>query len=132
MEIGTVIKVFLSETKPPKEKRLIIIGESFDKLLLATVFINSEININVFRTQELRDLNVLLEAQHRNYLRHDSYVDCSKIFVRNKETISTIITNDPSRILGTITQEDYLLLRNKIKTAKTISAAKKKEFGLFL
>ena len=52
--IGTVIKAFLANTNPPKEKRFIIVGESYDHLFLACVFINSEINENVFRTETLK------------------------------------------------------------------------------
>jgi hypothetical protein len=129
---GTVIKVFLTETKPPKEKRLIVVGESFDKLLFATVFINSELNLNVFHSPELQSLNVRLEAAGRNYLSHDSYVDCSKITARRKTDIEQIIAKDPARLLGRLSQADYQLLRNVIKAARTISPAKKKEFGLFL
>jgi hypothetical protein len=57
--IGTVIKVFLTETKPPKEKRLIVIGESFDKLLLATVFdgtvwiVSESVSVHLFVRNEL-------------------------------------------------------------------------------
>lgn len=132
LAVGTVIKVFLTETKPPKEKRLIIIGERFDCLYFATVFINSEINLNVFHSAELQSLNVFFEATGRSYLKHDSYVDCSKITSRKKSDIENIIAADPGRILGEISADDYKILRQTIKNARTISPAKKKEFGLFL
>jgi hypothetical protein len=44
LKIGSVIKVFVDDTKPPKEKRLVLVGISFDKVFYASIFLNSEVN----------------------------------------------------------------------------------------
>lgn len=54
LKIGSVIRVYVQDTIPPKEKRFILVGQSYDKLIFATIFINSEINPNVFLTQILK------------------------------------------------------------------------------
>ena len=75
LKIGSVIRLYLGDTNPPKQKRFILVGQSYDKLLFAAIFINSEINPNIFPTQELKDLNLKLLASERDYLDHDSYAD---------------------------------------------------------
>ncbi len=45
LEVGSVLKLYVTDTKPPKEKRFIIVGKNIDGLCLATV--NSEINENI-------------------------------------------------------------------------------------
>ncbi|ACU05352.1 hypothetical protein Phep_3157 [Pedobacter heparinus DSM 2366] len=75
LKIGSVIRVMVNDTNPPKEKRFILVGQSYDKLIFATIFINSEINPNIFPTQELRDLNLELLADSRSYLSHDSFAE---------------------------------------------------------
>ncbi|MFZ4525425.1 MAG: hypothetical protein ACOYOE_07735 [Chlorobium sp.] len=61
LEVGSVLKLYVKDTKPPKEKRFIIVGKNIDGLCLATVYINSEINekinyspdpISLFRQRE--------------------------------------------------------------------------------
>ncbi len=47
LEVGSVLKLYVKDTKPPKEKRFIIAGKNIDGLCLATVYINSEINENI-------------------------------------------------------------------------------------
>ena len=91
LKIGSVIRVYVKDTDPPKEKRFILVGQSYNKLLFAAIFINSDINPNVFPTQELKDLNFLLLAKERSYLDHDSYADCSNIQKRNADWLFDII-----------------------------------------
>lgn len=39
LKIGSVIRVYVKDTDPPKEKRFILVGQSYDNLLFATIFI---------------------------------------------------------------------------------------------
>ena len=54
LKIGSGIRVYVQDTKPPKEKRFILVGQSYDKLIFATIFINSDLNPNIFSTQDIR------------------------------------------------------------------------------
>lgn len=132
LKIGSVIRVYVQDTIPPKEKRLILVGRSYDRLLFATIFINSEINPNVFFTQDIKDLNLELKTSGRPYLDHDSYADCSNIKKRNADWLLKAISNDPSRVIGEVSAEDLERIRMKIKSARTITPALKKTFGLYL
>lgn len=132
LKIGSVIRVFVQDTNPPKEKRLILIGQSHDKLMFASIYINSEINPNVFHNEELKRLNMELIAADREYLDHDSYADCSMIVKRNADWLLHLIKGDPSKIIGELSAEDLKEISSRIKSARTITAADKKTFGLFL
>jgi len=132
LKIGSVIRVYVKDTDPPKEKRFILVGQSYDNLLFATIFINSDINPNVFHTQELKDLNFQLLAMERPYIDHDSYADCSNIQKRNTNWLFDIIGEDPTRVIGEVSESDMTEIRARIKSARTITPAIKKTFGLFL
>ena len=41
LEIGTVLKLYVADITPPKEKRFIIVGITKDCLHIAYIFINS-------------------------------------------------------------------------------------------
>jgi hypothetical protein len=132
LKIGSVIRVFVDDTNPPKEKRLVLVGISYDQIFYASIFLNSEVNANIFSTTALKNLNIALKAEDRTYLDHDSFADCSQIQKRKVDWLLKIISNDPSKVLGELSKEDLKLLQDKIKLALTISPAIKKTFGLFL
>ena len=132
LKIGSVIRLYVGDTNPPKQKRFILVGQSYDKLLFAAIFINSEINPNIFPTQELKDLNLKLLASERDYLDHDSYADCSNMQKRSADWLLKIIRKDPYRVIGEVSDADMKEIRARIKSARTIAPAVKKTFGLFL
>lgn len=132
IQVGSVIKVYVTDTDPPKEKRLILVGASWDKLHFATVFINTAINPNIFTTQELINLNYEIVAEGCDFLDYDCFVDCSKLKSRTAEWLQGILNNDPSRLLGTVSENDMKEIRDRIKSASTISKNEKRNFGLSL
>ncbi|TDQ11733.1 hypothetical protein [Pedobacter metabolipauper] len=132
VEIGSVIKVFVTDTTPPKEKRLILVGASYDHLHFASVFINSEINPNIFHTQELVDLNYEMLAVKCEFLDDDSFANCSAIKSRTTAWLHQMVMENPSRVLGVVSKEDMTEIKKRIKSARTITPATKKTFGLFL
>ncbi len=132
LKAGCVIKCFVNDTNPPKEKRFIVMGVSYDKIALGTVYINTHINPNVFPTEELKQLHIPLESDNRDYLDHDSFVDCSKLYEKKLSEIKLIIEADVDSYLGELSPEDYKIIRDKIKISKNISVHVKKKFGLFL
>lgn len=128
---GAVILVFATDTTPHKEKRLIVVGEAFDHITFACIYINSELNLNVFPTQELHDLNPRFTAEERDYLDHDSHGDCTRLHSYNKADLLLILRNDPSRLLGNLSDDDFIQVKKLISSARTINASLKKTYGLF-
>ena len=129
---GVVIKAFVPNTNPPKEKRFVLVGEKYDKLVFATVFINTEINANIFKDADTRQLHLPFDDADREYLDHPSFVDCSQLIFRDKSWLEKILAEDNTRLIGEVNQEDFSLIKKTIKSAKTISISHKKNFGLFL
>lgn len=132
LKIGVVILTYVLDTNPPKEKRLIVVGESYDHVSVATIYINSELNINVFPTRELQDLNPEFTAEGRDYLNHNSHVDCSNLHILKKDFLLNILQTEPKRMLGDVSDDDLKQIRSLIKSAKTIKPSLKKTYGLFL
>jgi hypothetical protein len=130
VQVGSIIRVFVKDTTPPKIKRFIVIGFSDDKVLLGTVFINSEINPNIFRTSELRSLHVPLDAAIHDFIDHDCFVDCSSIKERSFEEIKQLLSNDPECLKGFAPETTMELIINTVKSAITISPSQKRKFGL--
>lgn len=128
---GAVIQVFAIDTTPAKEKRLIVVGEAFDHISFACIYINSELNLNVFPTQELHDLNPKFIADERDYLEHDSHVDCTSLHTYKKSDLLLILKNDPTRLLGNLSDDDFIQVKKLISSARTIKASLKKTYGLF-
>lgn len=132
LKVGSVFRIFDNTTKPPKIKRFIVVGLSQDNVMFATVFINTEINPNMFPTPELQALHLPLDINGRPYLDHSSYVDCSQIFEKKVEEVKSAYENDMQSHLGDLATEDLKAVKGIIKNTRTISVKKKKEYGLFL
>lgn len=132
VKIGSVIKAYVTDTNPPKEKRLVLVGVSFDKLHFASIFINTEINPKIFTSQELINLNYELNAEECDFLDYNSFADCSNLKSRSVSWLHDIVSADPSRILGSVSSDDLKEIRNRIKLAPTISKNNKRDFGLSL
>jgi hypothetical protein len=79
LKIGAVLKYHVPFTIPPKTKRIVIVGFDNQKVALASVLINTEINPNKFSTPESRNLHLELDSEGRTYLDHTSFIDCSQI-----------------------------------------------------
>jgi hypothetical protein len=67
LEKGTVLRMFIDDTDPPKIKRFIVLGLHENKIALGTLFINSEINKNINYSTELQSLQDKLESQNNTF-----------------------------------------------------------------
>ena len=130
LKVGSVLRYYKTNTIPPKLKRAVVVGFDNDKILFASVFINSEINPNMFPTQRLRDLHLPFEATGRNYLDHDSFVDCSQIHVEDAQIVKTLMIDDMSVHIGDLSDADCEKIVDTLRTAHTIPTAVKRKYGL--
>lgn len=131
LEVGMVLRLFVTDTNPPKEKRFIIVGKSADGICLATVYINSEINERVNWSQELKDQHLRLEKEGREYLTKSSYVNCSEFTVRTISLIEAAVRARPEAVIGDVSPEDWELIKQKIIDSPTIKGKHKKAYGFY-
>lgn len=92
------------------------------------MFINSEVNSNIYSQDEIRDFHLLLEKKGRNYLDHDSFVDCSEAFEMDVDSILSALKNNFQKtFIGTAAPSDLTQIQTKVgQSEKTIRRLKKK------
>jgi hypothetical protein len=128
---GAVLKTFVKDTHPPKEKYFIFIGFSADKIAVATIYINSEINPVIFKTEELKKFHLQLKASDYNFLQYDSFADCTQIHEKTYSDLIALLQRTPAAHVGSLTEIDHQQVRLHIKATRLISVTVKKKFGLF-
>lgn len=128
---GTVLKLFVSETNPPKLKRFVVIGCSQDEVQLATVYINSQINKRISYSIELECLHFQVISKGRSWLDHDSWIDCSDLIIRETKEILSAVRQRPEAIIGKLSTEDFAGVIRLLKTSRKIKGKTKKRFGLY-
>ncbi len=130
--VGTVLRAFVPSTHPPKEKRFVVVGFKDDEIHLAAVLINSKINFKVNFNDELIAHQIPLNLQGREYLTHDSYVDCSEIFSINIQAVNEKIEDGPESVIkGHMSKNDLHRVINTLVNSDLIKGKLKKKFGLF-
>lgn len=126
-DTGTVLKLFVQDTTPPKVKYCVIVGTCSSEI--ATVFINSELRPGQLPTN-LQSLQFPITTDDLPVLKYDSFADCSEIAERSKGTLNSILQKEPGRKVGTLPKKKTEELVRLVRIAKTISIADKKKFGL--
>jgi hypothetical protein len=121
----------VADTRPPKIKRFIIVGASTDSLTLASVYINTELNIKVNYNLDLQCQHIELGIEGRAYLDHKSFVDCSKLKIIDCSELAEIIQNRPSVIIGSVSDDDLDLIKTQIIHSSTIKGKIKKRYGFY-
>ncbi len=130
IKIGAVLRYIATDVVPePKLKMRLIVGFSNDKLLVATIFINTEINPNKFPSQELRDLHLVVTQNQYKFLDYDSFLDCSQFKEVPYEYLANLLTDNPACVIGEIQHSDWEKIRETIKNAPTLTSKEKKKFG---
>jgi len=127
---GAVFRVHVNTTNPPKIKRIVVLSINQGNALVGHLFINSDINLFHLDTDELRNLQIFLESQTRDYLSHDSYLDCAQLYSLPLGELQALYAADPSILLGHLPETDLANAIEKVVNARTISNKIKRQCGL--
>lgn len=130
LKIGSVIRCKVRDTNPPKIKIFIVVGFTKDDVALGTVYINTELNNFIKRDHRLLSAQVKLDSNGREYLKHECFVDCSKIFKRSVAEVKSIIENDIEALAGELSPHDLITINRILQSTKTIAPAMKRLFGI--
>jgi hypothetical protein len=118
---GAVLRLYSTDINNRKIKRLIIIGFA-DQGELGKIYINSNPQSDHSQIQ--------LGASSRDYLEHDSYVDCSRIYEDDRNVLLEMIKADLSCCIGQVSSADMERIESFLKAARTIPLKQKRRFGL--
>lgn len=127
IELGKTLLIEIPDFNISYKKYLIIVATS--NSYIAGVVINTEINLNFAWSEEVKKLHLPIKQQEHPFLKYDSFVDCSKLHKRLITEICNAIKENPSMVIGNVTESLLRTLQITITHAKTISVKDKKEFG---
>lgn len=126
---GVVLRTLVADTKPPKIKRWVVVAVSADALLLGLVYLNSEINPNIFPAQD-RHLHIRLTPDARGLVDKGCYADCSTLHQMPLAKAEALLTTDAGCLLGDLTGAELGLFQQTIAGSRRLSRAEKQRFGL--
>ena len=130
IEIGTVIRSFVDDTKPPKFKYWVVVGMSGDDVDLATVYVNTFPNQFILRSPVLANAQYPLRPDSRRIFKHDCYADCSTIKRKNAEAIQSLLESVEDCVCGVLYPEEVDGMLKLMRETPNISDRDKKRFGL--
>lgn len=96
---------------------------------LPAVLINSKINKNIYRTDDLQSLHLKIDKKNHPFLDYDSFVNCSEIKELIKEDVIVAIEKNPNIVLGTVSASLSQQIQHKITNATTIEKSIKRKYG---
>lgn len=131
VKVGSVLKLKVKDTNPPKVKIFIIIGQNIEEFSLATLYINTDINFNINFSQELINLQIPISKNDYCFLDHDSFVDCSKLMFKERSEIERILSQRPDAFIDELDEEQISFFKEIIKKSTTIKGKIKKRYGFY-
>lgn len=116
---GKVLYLWTNFTDPPKEKYLLIACPHERPLLFV---INSQISAFIQRRPDLLRCQVSLSAANYEFLRHDSYINCSQVVDDfSLDDIVGQVMADFNRLKVDLNESDKLAVHSAVSAARTIS-----------
>lgn len=121
---GRVLYLRCDFTNPPKEKYIVVVAPEDPPLIL---IVNSNVAAFINAQPDLKNCQVTLRAADYDFLRHDSFLDCSKTFdSMSRDEIVGQLVADFSRIKGELSVAARGKVLGAVRQARTISAAHKR------
>ena len=130
LQVGTVLRMYVTDTNPPKTKFFVVIGYSEDKIALGVVYINTEINPNVFPTEELKRLHIPLTPDERGLVETNCHIDCSKIYEKPVEHINELVAANPEYVRGQLNERETGMILATVFSARTVPRVVKRKFDI--
>jgi hypothetical protein len=123
---GSIIYCYAEIAK--KNKRILIIGITNDKYYAGVLLFNTDKYF--IYNKYLSSLQIHFSADQREYLDHDSYLDCSHIHeIENQKLFDTLV-NNPKNFLGSMEKQDFDNVCTTVANAKTMSKKFIVKYGL--
>ena len=120
---GDVLKLFFQTTTPPKWKRCVVACLEPNPVLL---LINTNVNPFVNDTPELKACQVLIDCASHQFMRSESWIDCSQLFGYPRNWIEAAVAGEPRQHLGRISDVVRRDIMNCVHNTPLLSERKKR------
>ena len=125
VKVGAVLKTFSNHTKPPKEKRCIIVGIKGNSV--GVVYINTENNA----PSKLKSYQKPISKKgNESILEWDSFIDCANLYEEDLEDLKRKIEDNANAHLGDISTSDLSGIITLVKGSPKIDDKTLEKFGL--
>lgn len=131
VSIGDVLFLFVEDTNPPKHKYFFVLGLTDNQVSIASFYVNTDINLNINDNPVLVKYNIEINPSDYPFLRHKSYVDCTKLVERDKKEFDDIVRNRPEAVVYRLNDIQLQHFRSIIKEVPTIKGKTIKKFGFY-
>lgn len=128
VEPGMVIRIYDEEAG--KEKWHLVVGVSDDRVMLASLRLNSEVNGNVFRTDEDKAMNYKLRRKKNTFLGHTSHVNCKVLIEKQLSLFQDHIDNNPDEMKGFVHRNDFDAISGIMATSDLITGKQVRKYNL--
>ena len=127
IDIGKALLIKIPDFNVNYPKYCVVVA--LNNYNIAGVIINTEINSNIFKTDDLRKLHLPILQRDHPFLKYDSFVDCSQLIKWKIEYIIEVISKKPEIVVGNVTDDLLKKIHLTITFADTITSKEKKNFG---
>lgn len=130
---ANIFKFYNNQTNPPKIKFIALIAsQSIDgNDLFAYLFINTGINTNIYgKIPGSLILHKLILKSDYNFLDHDSYIDCNKIYEVSRIDLHSRLEQNIGTYSGCLNDNDFADVINNVKQSTFIKTEIKKTYNL--
>jgi hypothetical protein len=117
-----IIVISVPQFNVPYDKMMVLITSSKDNEYMGCVSINTN--------PSPQENHVVLSATDHEFLQYDSHMSCSTITPISANYIKQILTEDPNRIKGEITDQQHMEIIQKLKASKGVTPMLKQQFNL--
>jgi predicted HTH domain antitoxin len=125
--LGSVIKIY--DKSAGKEKWHLIVNITADKIMTATVRINSEINLRCI-SPSLVPYQLPIKKFDFTFLDHDSFVNCAELIGHQTDLFLQLLKERPAALKGSVGDEKIDEIRALIIDCYAIPQNIKEKFGL--
>lgn len=123
---GTVLYLYFTVVRPnPKEKFALLGAIEPSPMLL---FIDTDINPFVNNTDELRSHHLLVPQLDHEFLKYDSWIDCTYPVGYDLALLASTVQRSPEKICGTIGGRLRMDICAKVSSSRLWPAKKKERF----
>ncbi|SDE72073.1 hypothetical protein [Epilithonimonas hungarica] len=131
VSVGDVLYLFVEDTDPPKKKYFFVLGMTENEVSIASFYVNSEINLNVNNNPVLVKYNIEINPSDYPFLSYKSYLDCTKMVIRDKKEFDEIVRNRPEAVVYKLTDIQLHHLRSIIREVPTFKGKIINKFGFY-